>query len=453
MDGNETEQKKRIVLKVSHVFLLFFIAVLILFFLFRYRLKAQINGRIKEISDTGFPVTCEELDRWYSIPDDVNNAADVLLQAFSFYRKWNDAKLKTLPIGRPKSLADPYTEETKNLITQYLAENQKALELLHKGARIEHCRYPMDLSRGMALLAPHLADIRNGVRLLQLEAFLNAENNQTDLAIKSIESMLGLAHSLSKEPSLISQLVNGACRNLAVMSVGRLLNRAEFTDLQLRQLDKIFSDAQSTSMLSPALIGERCFGLTIFKMPVSELRAFVDAGSPARSVINPVIIAIYRLTGLKDMDTIIYLDLMSEHIKACELPVHKRQKAFKNLEAKLSSLSEIHILPRCVMPALSKCAIYDIQNVAEILALRTGIAIQRYRLHSGFCPENLSDLVPDYLEDIPKDPFHNNSLRYKKLDSGFVVYSIGVNGIDDGAKGKDSADKSSGDDISFTVSK
>jgi len=42
--------------------------------------------------------------------------------------------------------------------------------------------------------------------------------------------------------------------------------------------------------------------------------------------------------------------------------------------------------------------------------------------------------VPAYLEAVPKDPFDDKELRYKKLETGFVVYSIGEDGNDDGGK-------------------
>jgi hypothetical protein len=46
----------------------------------------------------------------------------------------------------------------------------------------------------------------------------------------------------------------------------------------------------------------------------------------------------------------------------------------------------------------------------------------------------LADLVPDYLDAVPRDPFSGNDLRYKKLEPGFVVYSVGEDLSDDDGK-------------------
>ena len=67
---------------------------------------------------------------------------------------------------------------------------------------------------------------------------------------------------------------------------------------------------------------------------------------------------------------------------------------------------------------------------AEVSASRAALAVERYRLKEGEYPERLSDIVPKFIEQIPKDPFDGNDLRYKKLPDGFVVYSIGADGID-----------------------
>jgi len=394
--------------------------------------------RLNEIRASGYPVTCEELEQWYSIPQQVDNAAGVIISAFAFYKTWDDEKLETLPIlGRAKlpNRTEPLPEETKTLIARYLADNQKALELLHKGARIKHSRYPVDFSQGFEALMPYFSDIRKGVYLLRLEAILHTENNEPELAIASIESILGVARSLSKEPSLVSQLVNIACKALAVESLERALNRTEFTDPQLRRLDKMLADSQNLPTMSNALIGERCFGVTLFKMPMSKLMEFTGfRGGSVESTLSAIPLALYRVAGLADMDAIIYLDLMSECIKACELPLHERQKAFDAVDAKLGTVSKVHVGLHLIMPALSRCATLDTRHIADILAARTALAIERYHLATGNYPESLTELVGNYLDAVVRDPFDGNVLRYKKLDTGFVVYSIGEDGIDGGGQ-------------------
>jgi len=43
----------------------------------------------------------------------------------------------------------------------------------------------------------------------------------------------------------------------------------------------------------------------------------------------------------------------------------------------------------------------------------------------------LSDAVDALL---PVDPFTGQPLRFRKLETGYVVYSVGENGVDDGGE-------------------
>jgi hypothetical protein len=44
----------------------------------------------------------------------------------------------------------------------------------------------------------------------------------------------------------------------------------------------------------------------------------------------------------------------------------------------------------------------------------------------------LSQLVPDYIDALPEDPFGAPSLTYRREGDSYQLYSIGANGKDDG---------------------
>jgi hypothetical protein len=150
------------------------IIIVISFTLFRVSLRLKLRAKLRAISAAGYPVTCAELDEWYAIPESAENAADYLIDAFSDFDKWGGSQVKELrSVAKRLESAtptEPLPEETKALIAEYITDNQEALKLLHKGAAVEHSRYPVDLDKGYQALAPHLGDIATGVRLLKLEA-------------------------------------------------------------------------------------------------------------------------------------------------------------------------------------------------------------------------------------------------------------------------------------------
>ncbi len=57
-----------------------------------------------------------------------------------------------------------------------------------------------------------------------------------------------------------------------------------------------------------------------------------------------------------------------------------------------------------------------------------------YRLENYAFPEKLDQLVPKYLNSIPDDLFSEKSPIYMRTNEGYLLYSIGNNGRDDGGQ-------------------
>lgn len=77
----------------------------------------------------------------------------------------------------------------------------------------------------------------------------------------------------------------------------------------------------------------------------------------------------------------------------------------------------------------------DEQAVMRLLIVE--LALQAHLLEHGQLPNELAELVPDYLPNVPLDPLSADSspLNYRRTEDGYVLYSVGHNGIDDGGTG------------------
>ena len=83
MNKERTSSRKRFRLKFSHVLIILLLVGIGAFALFRLRLKSKLRTRIEAIAAAGYPVTCAELDKWYKIPENVENAADTIIDALN----------------------------------------------------------------------------------------------------------------------------------------------------------------------------------------------------------------------------------------------------------------------------------------------------------------------------------------------------------------------------------
>jgi hypothetical protein len=79
------------------------------------------------------------------------------------------------------------------------------------------------------------------------------------------------------------------------------------------------------------------------------------------------------------------------------------------------------------------------RDLAKMRLLICDLAIRGYSLDRGRYPVKLADLVPDFLPEVPKDPFSGGPFAYRPTPKGYLLYSVGVNGVDDGGKNSSSA--------------
>jgi len=350
VNDNGIIPKKRRRLKVSHVLIILLLIGAGFFTYHRLSLKSKLQARIDAIRAAGYPATCVELDKWYKIPPNVENAAYTIMDAFGSFKKWDKDKSETLPVVGSAKLptrTEPMDEEMKALISQYIADHNEALELLHAGAAIENCRYPVDLSAGFETKTPNLGEMRKGAKLLKLEAVLHAENGDGKSAIRSVKSCFGIARSIANEPMIVSHLVHTACQSFAATTIEYCINRVELTDEQLVELIECVHNSERISDISCAFVGERCMGISFFKAPESMNPDIIE-GIPVRPILE-----LYKALGMADADAIIYLDIMDGYIKAAQLPPHQRQEAVDALDARLKSTSQAHILLHTIMPPLN----------------------------------------------------------------------------------------------------
>jgi RNA polymerase sigma factor (sigma-70 family) len=77
--------------------------------------------------------------------------------------------------------------------------------------------------------------------------------------------------------------------------------------------------------------------------------------------------------------------------------------------------------------------------------LHLAFALAAYRHEHGRYPDRLAALAPGYLDPVPDDLFSGRALIYRPSGNGYLLYSVGVNGRDDGGHG--SEDTPPGDDL------
>lgn len=80
------------------------------------------------------------------------------------------------------------------------------------------------------------------------------------------------------------------------------------------------------------------------------------------------------------------------------------------------------------------------ENEVQDGVFTAAMAIEVYKAQHGEYPGTLAALVPGVLKEVPADLFTGKELVYRRMGAGYIVYSVGANGVDDGGETGDGKD-------------
>jgi hypothetical protein len=123
------------------------------------------------------------------------------------------------------------------------------------------------------------------------------------------------------------------------------------------------------------------------------------------------------------------------------------QKVFKGPAERGEKIGKVYI--SLLFPAIAKVMDAADRGLQYQRNLNLAFALAAYRRDNGRYPDKLDELVPAHLKAIPDDLFSGKPLIYRPQVNGYLLYSVDINGIDEGGRGY--ADEPRGDDLSIRI--
>jgi hypothetical protein len=150
---------------------------------------------------------------------------------------------------------------------------------------------------------------------------------------------------------------------------------------------------------------------------------------------NRVVDACRRPTWAQRRDAIDKIDedvrrLAQETKDVKSLALSASAKSQEAVSQRVGQMLLLEFLP-AILPATSA----EDRAITQFELVKVAFSLAAYRADHGSYPASLGDLVPKYVAQVPKDFFVAADLRYRLEDGGYVLYSVGPNGKDDGGKG------------------
>jgi hypothetical protein len=157
-----------------------------------------------------------------------------------------------------------------------------------------------------------------------------------------------------------------------------------------------------------------------------------------------------RFNQYNDEDFLAFLEMIPQRIEAVALPPRAAVAELDRVYSKYESnaTSEVGQGVNSNWPKALR-AHYECEAKLEVV--RAALAVERFRRANGRWPASVVDLSPRFLESVPMDTLQGEPLRLKPLARGYVVYSVGWDGMDDGGLEKTNSAVQTQDDIAVTV--
>jgi hypothetical protein len=411
-------------------------AALILAFIgWRWQLNREVDSLLASYRAAGLPTNGEELNAFYPAVPDNENAALHIMQAAELLQEYPDDRLVELRRFQVPRRGEDLSPDQEVLLQGYIDLNRNALAKVIQALELPKSRYPVDLSAGLYADLAHIGRVRQLGQLFQYQCLLALAENRLDDAVHSIKQVVGLTRSLDNEPMLLSSLTRDALLFMAVRCLERTLNPGPLNEQQLTQLSESFDGVHQANIFARALAGEvasiaDCLALNQPEMFEGPAPTDEADESPA---LGRVALGAIRFSGLYARDLRFYLRGMQTNLALAKLPPPECLDMTNHLaEMVRQADAHHHINVSIILPAMPRVVPKAVDAAAVLTVGRTGIAVEQFRLDKNRLPKALADLAPEYLDSVPIDPFDGQPLRFRKLDPGYMIYSVGMDGQDDG---------------------
>jgi hypothetical protein len=376
----------------------------------------------------------------------------------------------------------PWAAKDYPNIAAWLEANEKPLAVVVEATRRPDffnpiVTYWIDEKPGSLIgaLLPSAQRCRELAVALSARAMLRLEERKIDEAWQDLLACHRLGRLVSRGGTLIEGLIGLSIDINAGRPDLAYLERADLTDKQIQ--DRL-QDMQSLPAMSPMAdkmdLGERfmyldsvrlvrCGGMGMlevlsdadaYKKPDAEVEkalAMID-WTPALRDGNHMFDRMVAAMRLKDRaDREKEFDKIEDSLKRMKIeaqePAHLASliSAVVNAPDKAAGKEIGHILIALLMPAAAKVQnAYDRDEQVQ-RNVQIAFAVAAYHRDHGGYPSKLDELAPKYLANVPNDLFSGKALIYRPTEKGYLFYSVGVNGKDDG--GRSFNDDPAGDDL------
>jgi hypothetical protein len=378
----------------------------------------------------------------------------------------------------------PWKAKDHPKFAEWLKTNEKPLTLVIEASKRTEYFHPLISrtktgERGMLIgpTMPIAVQTRQFGSLLVTRAMLHLGEGRAEAAWDDLLALHCLGRQLSRSGSLMGTLIGIALESIAMHATVVFIETTKPTSEQVAKYQADLRRLQPMASLADIVgLSERFTFLDATQYMACKARdntedtvlALVGEDAP-QEVIDKVTLGLdwvgVMRTGNKWYDRLeqaLRADAAKERVEL----FRAMDEELKKMAEKARDMTEVkkliaagdtdqlaaviskkigHVQIGLMVPAFQKMRETVDRAEQQNRNLYLAFALTAYHADHKKYPAALADLAPKYIERVPTDLFSGKSLVYKPTDAGYLLYSVGVNGTDDG--GKTFGDDPPGDDL------
>jgi hypothetical protein len=409
--------------------------------------ERRLQAQIAKYRAAGQPVFPQDFNRASPVPDDQNGAhyLGLAMQALKAEPKEVDNLLDQLARGTA----------SWDAVAEFVDANQEVWRLVRAARTAEATDWHNPVrSPAINMLYPQLAPLREVAKATKVAACLRHHAGNDAEGVELIRDL----EAIGDQTETVGPLLVGHLVAIAVRRFGTSIVEHIVADLQVggpgapRQspasreqvqalIHELLDEGASRDGWLRAMCGERCMQLDSYLTLFSAGRP--AGGAPATASLSET----FLLGPAWKLDTLRVMEFTTSQGQAgasANWPTaHALAPVWPEPAGGLEALTRM--LSSILAPSMEQAMVLRFRLLAHRRMAGTALAIRLYEVDHGHRPAHLADLVTDYLAAVPRDPFDatDGELRYRPDAPSPVLYSVSLNGVDEGGVlGRDSYDGS-----------
>jgi len=336
------------------------------------------------------------------------------------------AKALDTPDDLPEWLSEsdkPDFEPSSEKVTNLLAKHQGALSMVRRAASMPGYSPEIDVENYWESSIPEYSHYLIFSRLLNLSARSKALTGDTAGSIKELAVMESMARHLRNFPLLISFMVAIAVDQIRMQGLEYVLCHTPNPPADLIPLPVTAHPSVLNSYLNTQRFEAqgRLQFFTFFTL-IDDISSMHYAPEDLRKnrIISTRSWRVFALPTELKIEREIFVYWMSK-------PVENYEALYKNLEKinDAREAGEIGLFAAIDMPNFVPYMVRTMWRDVLMGLCDLALASTAYKGANGRYPAKLEDLVPDFIDRIPPDPFDGKPLKMKPVEGGMMLYSVG----------------------------